>query len=178
MKKLILLISIVMVSLCGSCAEKGSKVNNSPVKHFDLKRYLGKWYEIARYPNSFEKGLEGITAVYTMRDDGKVKVANSGYRDADPKRLKTAIGKAKTTERQGVLKVSFFLNFYSDYIVMELDQENYSYSVVGSSTDKYLWILSRTPTLPQETINMIFQKLADRGYDTTKLIYPKLVKGE
>lgn len=167
-----------MVSLCGSCAEKGTQVNNTPVKQLDLKRYLGKWYEIARYPNSFEKGLEGITAVYTMRDDGKIKVANSGYRDGDPKRLKTAIGKAKTTDQQGVLKVSFFLNFYADYIVMELDQENYSYAVIGSNTDKYLWILSRTPTLPKATLDMIFHQLTERGYDPAKLIYPKLVKGE
>ena len=114
---------------------------------------MGLWYEIARYENRFEHGLVDVTATYTLRPDGLIRVENRGCKRNSPYDIcKTANGHAKIPDpaQPGKLKVSFFLNFYSDYYVLELDEENYNYALVGSSTDKYLWILSRTPQLPED----------------------------
>lgn len=127
--------------------------DHTTVKILDLKRYMGLWYEIARYENRFEHGLVDVTATYTLRPDGLIRVENRGCKRNSPYDIcKTANGHAKIPDpaQPGKLKVSFFLNFYSDYYVLELDEENYNYALVGSSTDKYLWILSRTPQLPED----------------------------
>lgn len=145
-------------------------INKETVKTLDLHRYMGKWYEIARFNHWFERGMDKVTAEYTLRDDGKITVINRGYRNG---RYHTTQGKAKLPDaaEPGKLKVTFFLFFYSDYYVMELDEQNYSYALVGSSPDHYLWILSRTPTLPSEVLTMLLTKARERGYDTHKLIF-------
>ncbi|MEG1794410.1 MAG: lipocalin family protein [Rikenellaceae bacterium] len=143
------------------------------VKSFDLNRYLGKWYEIARFDVPFERGLTSVWADYSLRSDGNVNVLNTGV---DKKGVRKAIvGKAKVPDKNNPahLKVSFFWIFYSDYLVLDIDQENYSYSLVGSKKDKYLWILSRTPHLEKETIDMIIKKAQNMGYDTSKLMFTK-----
>ena len=145
-------------------------MNISTVKELDLNRYLGTWYEIARFDHRFERGLVGVTATYSMREDGKIKVLNQGYENTLDGKLNTAEGKAKLTSEPGKLKVSFFWIFYADYFVMELD-ENYQWALIGSSSDKYLWILSRTPKLESNVKNLILHKAAKRGYDTSKLIW-------
>lgn len=145
-----------------------------PVTDFDLNRYLGKWYEIARLDHSFERGLEQVTAEYSLRDDGGVTVLNRGF-SATGKGWKDAAGKAyfvddKTT---GYLKVSFFGPFYGSYAVFELDQENYQYAFVAGSNTGYLWFLARTPTVAPELQDRFIKRAAELGFDTSKLIFVK-----
>lgn len=155
----------------GGCqTQKLGKMNNSTVKELDLQRYLGTWYEIARFDHRFERGLQGATATYSMRDDGKIKVLNQGFKNGLNGKLSVAEGKAKLTDEPGKLKVSFFWFFYADYYVMELD-ENYQWALIGSKSDKYLWILSRTPQLADNVKNLILHHATKRGYDTSKLIW-------
>ena len=134
-------------------------IDKSTVKEFNLQRYLGKWYEIARYDHRFERGLHYVTAEYSKRPDGKIKVLNCGHQDAVDGKEKCSIGKARPSHngQPGQLQVAFFLSFYSDYNILELDPD-YQWSLIGSSTDKYLWILSRTPHLDQNTLNQILEK--------------------
>lgn len=156
---------------CTPCnGENGVTIDNSTIASFDLNRFLGKWYEVARYEHRFERDMTHVTAEYSLREDGKIKVVNKGVKDGKAKEI---IGKAKQPDpinHPGKLKVSFFLWFYSDYYIMELD-ENYQYAVIGSSTDKYLWILSRTPELPYDTVIDLVNRLQQRGYDTEKLTW-------
>ena len=148
---------------------ESAKLDNSTVKSVDLSRYLGSWYEIARFDHSFERGMEYAMAHYTMRDDGKIDVLNTGIKDG---RAKDAKGIAKTTNQQGLLRVSFFGPFFSDYRIMMLD-ENYQYVLVGGSTNRFLWILSRTPQLDEATLSLILAEADRRGYDTTRLLWVK-----
>lgn len=138
-------------------------IDKSTVKEFNLQRYLGKWYEIARYDHRFERGLHYVTAEYSKRPDGKIKVLNCGHQDAVDGKEKCSIGKARPSHngQPGQLQVAFFLSFYSDYNILELDPD-YQWSLIGSSTDKYLWILSRTPHLDQNTLNQILERPATR----------------
>ena len=126
----------------------GVPKNVKPVIPFDLNKYLGKWYEIARRDHSFERGLTKVTAQYSMRDDGGVRVINRGFSTVKNK-WKEAEGKAYFVRGQdeGYLKVSFFGPFYGSYVVFELDQEDYRYAFVSGAKTSYLWLLSRTPTV-------------------------------
>ena len=165
--------SLLSLALCSLCATAiGQKVDRSTISTFDLDRYLGKWYEIARYDHSFERDLVGCTAEYTLRDDGKIKVLNSGHFKTLDGPYKESIGKAKARRngKPGQLEVGFFGPFYGDYDILELAPD-YSYSVVGSSSPRYLWILSRTPQLAPEVSTRIIQNLKRRGYDTSKLLW-------
>ncbi len=165
MKKFFLMAIAAM--LFAGC--ESAKVDNSTVKSVDLNRYLGNWYEIARFDHSFERGLEYAMAHYTMRDDGKIDVLNTGIKDG---RAEDAKGIAKTTNQPGLLRVSFFGPFFSDYRIMMLD-ENYQYVLVGGSTNRFLWILSRTPQLDEATLSLILAEADRRGYDTTRLLWVK-----
>lgn len=143
-----------------------------PVKEFDLERYLGKWYEIARLDHPFERGLSAVTAEYSLRDDGGVKVINRGF-DSDRNKWKDAKGKAYFVgdSSTGRLKVSFFGPFYGAYNVIALDQEAYQWSlVVGPDTD-YLWILSRTPALDQVILDQLLLEAESLGFNTGELIF-------
>ena len=163
MKKIFLM--AFLASIVAGC--NSAEVDNSTVKSIDLNRYLGYWYEIARFNHPFERGLE--YAHYTLRDDGKIDVLNTGIKDG---RAKDAKGIAKTTNLPGLLRVSFFGPFFGDYRIMMLD-ENYQYVLVGGSNNKYLWILSRTPQLDDATRTLILAEAERRGYDTSKLIWVK-----
>lgn len=165
MKKFFLMAIAAM--LFAGC--ESAKLNNSTVKSVDLKRYLGNWYEIARYDHSFERGMEYVMAHYTLRDDGKIDVLNTGIKDG---RAKDAKGIAKTTDQPGLLRVSFFGPFFSDYRILLLD-EDYQYVLVGGSTNRFLWILSRTPQLDEATLSLILAEADRRGYDTTRLLWVK-----
>lgn len=143
-------------------------IDNHTVAQVDLARYMGTWYEIARYEHYFEKGMTHVTATYATKPNGKIMVLNEGLKRGKHKQV---IGKAyqpQATE-PGKLKVSFFLWFYSDYYIMELDKD-YQYAVIGSSSEKYLWILSRTKTLPAPVYAELLQRIQKRGYNTEKLI--------
>lgn len=147
-------------------------IDKTVVKELDIQKYLGTWYEIARYDHSFERGLEGVTATYSLREDGKIKVINSGYEGSLSGKYSEAIGKAKIPNPQtepAKLKVSFFWIFYGDYFVLELDKD-YQWAVIGSSSDKYLWILSRSPQMDPLAYKAILENLKKRGYDISKLI--------
>jgi len=143
------------------------KVDNAPIAALDLDRHLGEWYEIAQFDHSFERGVEQAKANYTQNADGTIKVVNSGVKDGKPK---TAIGKGKTTDTPALLRVSFFGPFYADYRVMLVDKE-YTYALVGSGSADYLWILSRTPGLPENVKSELLAEAQRRGYDTDKLIW-------
>jgi len=138
---------------------------------FELEKYLGTWYEIARFDHSFERGLEGTTATYSLRPDGKINVINQGYKKSLRGKLSKATGKAKIIDprKPRNIKVSFFLFFYAPYNILELDK-NYQYALIGSNSANYLWILSRTPQQDEETYTMLLDKAQKRGYDIRKLI--------
>ncbi|MBD3240782.1 MAG: lipocalin [Chitinivibrionales bacterium] len=142
-----------------------------PVSGFDLQRYLGTWYEIARMPVRFEEGLVNITATYRLRDDGKVAVINQGFEDSAEGKLSVARGKAKFAGDQtvGHLLVSFFGPFYADYVIFELDSA-YSYAMVSGSSRKYLWILAREPSMPDSLYNRLVSQAREKGFDTERLI--------
>ena len=165
MKKIFLMAFVV--SLFSAC--DASDIDNSTVKSVDLNRYLGSWYEIAKYDHYFERDLDYAMARYTLRDDGKIDVLNTGIKDG---RAKDAKGIAKTTDVPGLLRVSFFGPFYGDYRIMLLDT-NYQYVLVGGNNGNYLWILSRTPQLDEATKSLILAEADRRGYDTNKLIWVK-----
>ncbi len=165
---------ILLAIVCGTVlgylifgCSSSKTVDNSTVSQLDLQRYLGKWYELARFDHRFERGMTKCVAVYTQNEDGSIKVENQGWKNGE---LEDARGKAKVTETPGLLRVSFFGPFYSDYRVMMLAPD-YSYALVGSGTDDYLWIMSRTPDLPQSTKETILTEARRRGYDTSKLIW-------
>ena len=146
------------------------KIDITPVQKFDLDRYLGRWYEIARFDHRFERGLSEVSAEYTAQNNGMIKVLNSGFKAKIGKRSQI-VGRAKTTEVAGVLRVSFFWIFYSDYRVLALG-DNYEWALVGSGdSGKYLWILSRTEVLPKETVEKIIAEAERRGFDTKKLLF-------
>ena len=163
-------ISIVFVLFLVGCV--GIPQNVKPVDNFQLERYLGKWYEIARLDHSFERGLTRISAVYSLRDDGGVRVLNSGYSEKE-KAWKTAEGKAYFVQGadQGFLKVSFFGPFYGSYVVFELDHANYQYALVCGPDKSYFWILARTPEISGELKDRLIAKAAEAGFDTSKLIF-------
>ncbi len=144
----------------------------SPVTGFQLERYLGRWYEIARMDHSFERGLTRVTADYSLRSDGGVKVLNRGYSPAE-KAWKEAEGKAYfvTTADQGYLKVSFFGPFYGSYVVFELDRDNYQYALVCGPNKSYLWMLARSPEVPDALTKALTEKAAALGFDTSRLIF-------
>lgn len=150
----------------------GKPDNVVPVDKFDSTRYLGKWYEIARLDHSFERGLTHVTAEYSPREDGGIKVVNRGY-NAAKSEWKVAEGKAYFVETPdvGYLKVSFFGPFYGSYIVFDLDQQNYSYSMISGPDKSYLWLLSRTPTMDEATKKRLVDQAQALGFDTSKLIY-------
>lgn len=165
MKRVLLLLTMITCAIL--CKAQG--VDNSTIPALDLGRYLGKWFEIARYDHSFERGMDYTTAEYSMQDNGMIKVVNSGMKDG---RQKTSIGKARTTDKPAMLRVSFFGPFYSDYRVLMIS-EDYGYVLVGSRSPKYLWILSRTPDVPDGMLQSILAEASRRGYDTDKLIWVK-----
>ena len=142
-----------------------------PVSGFELDRYLGTWYEIARLDHSFERGLSNVTATYSLRDDGGVKVINRGYNAEDGK-WDEAAGKAYFTgdEDVGQLKVSFFGPFYGGYNVIELDKDGYRYSMVAGPDRSYLWILSRTPDLDDAVLERLLAKASELGFPVGELI--------
>lgn len=159
----------LLAFLLASCTglPKGLK----PVEEFDANRYAGTWYEIARLEQSFEKGLDNISAHYSLAEDGGIDVVNQG-RDQATGEWKKAEGKAYFIDRPtlGRLKVSFFGPFYGSYNIIALDKENYQYSMVTGQNRSYLWILARTKTLPEDTLNALIEKAKRMGFATDKLI--------
>lgn len=142
-----------------------------PVSGFELDRYLGEWYEIARLDHSFERGLEQITATYSMREDGGVRVLNRGYNVAE-ERWDEAEGKAYFIGDPDVgrLKVSFFGPFYGAYNIIALDKEGYRWAMVAGPDYSYLWVLSRTPVMESELLQELLSQAAEAGFATGAII--------
>jgi len=166
---------LILMTIFSSCKAQNTMIDKNVVKELNIERYLGEWYEIARFDHRFERGLVGVTANYSLRDDGKIKVVNSGYKDSLNGKFSQAVGKAKIpnpASEPAKLKVSFFWFFYGDYFVLELD-EDYQWAVIGSSSDKYLWILSRSPQMNDELYQQILKGLTQRGYNVGQLIKVK-----
>ncbi|MDD4272816.1 MAG: lipocalin family protein [Desulfobacter postgatei] len=163
-------ISILLFTFLIGCT--GIPENIKPVNNFNLEKYLGTWYEIARLDHSFERGLSHVTADYTLRNDGGVNVINRGY-SAEKDSWKEAEGEAYFMEKPdlGYFKVSFFGPFYSSYIIFELDQEGYQYSLVCGADKSYLWILGRNPTMKKEIKSALLEKAAEVGFDISRLIF-------
>lgn len=163
---------LLLLGLWGLSGCTGMPDRVEPVKGFELNRYLGSWYEIARLDHSFEAGLSQVTANYSMREDGGVSVLNRGF-SADENTWREAEGKAYFVEDSdtGYLKVSFFGPFYGSYVIFELDKQNYQYAFVSGPDTDYLWLLARTPQVEPEVIDKFEQMAKDRGFNTDQLIY-------
>jgi apolipoprotein D and lipocalin family protein len=142
-----------------------------PVDNFEINRYLGKWYEIARLDHSFERGLEAVSAEYSLRDDGGIRVINSG-RNTDTQANQEAEGRAYFVDEPnlGYLKVSFFGPFFGSYVIFELD-ENYQYAFIAGNTTNYLWLLARTPEVSEELVDQFISRATQFGFDTSQLIF-------
>ncbi len=166
MKKL----STALFLLLTGCV--GLPENVKPVANFQLERYLGTWYEIARLDHSFERGLSRVSATYSLREGGGVTVVNRGF-SATENKWKEAQGKAFFVQGgdQGFLKVSFFGPFYGAYVVFELDQDDYRYALVSGPNTSYLWLLARTPQIDEKLKADLVARAAARGFDTSRLVF-------
>ena len=167
MKRLLLGIASMFLTGC-----LGMPESVTPVSGFDLNRYLGKWYEIVRLDHSFERGMDQVTANYTLRDDGGVRVINRGF-STKKNKWKEAEGKAYfvSDKTEGYLKVSFFGPFYGSYVIFELDTSDYQYAFVSGPDTSYLWLLSRTPTVDDALMSRFIEKAKQLGFKTEELIY-------
>lgn len=165
-----LIMSLGLLNICTSCSSMPEKAK--PVDPFDVNRYLGTWYEIARLDNRFEKDLDNAVAQYSLNADGSVNVINSGYNFKKNKWV-SANGTAKFRGDKDIaaLKVSFFGPFYAGYNVIAL--EDYKYALVAGKDLDYLWILSRSKTIPENIRQNFISKAQNIGYDTSKLIWVK-----
>jgi len=166
-----LLFSLIVL-LLSACV--GAPEGLEPIKGFELDRYLGRWYEIARLDHSFERGLEQVTATYSLRQDGGVKVINRGFNVAENE-WNEAEGKAYFVGPAdvGQLKVSFFGPFYGGYNILELDKEQYRYALVAGPDRDYLWILAREPMLDEAVLNRLIETAKQMGFATEELIRVK-----
>ena len=173
LQKILLSAIAMLLAACGS-GPVGNAHVPEPAKPVELGKYLGKWYEVARYENRFERGCEAVTAEYSLREDGMIRVINSCHLGSVNGELKTAEGKAKLVENsQGAkLKVSFFWPFYGDYWVLD-HAEDYSWSIVGEPSGRYLWILARDAPLSEQHVSDLRDKAKLLGYDTSLLFMVK-----
>ncbi len=166
MRILYLTLSLLLISGCSSKLQ-----GIEPVDGFELKQYLGTWYEIARLDHAFERGMSHVRATYSLLPDGKVKVVNKGFSEQEGRWL-SAEGLAYLPEQgRGYLKVSFFRPFYGSYLIFELDQEAYQYALVAGPSRDYLWILARSPELPHALRSDLVWQAKQAGFDVDKLIY-------
>ena len=164
------LIAFLTFTAFTAVALEGRKDELEVVQSVDLSRYVGRWYEISRLPNGFQKKCaDMVTANYTMRADGKIEVINRCRKASGE--YATAKGRAKIVDKKtnAKLKVTFFWPFYGDYWILDLGP-NYEYAVVGEPGRKYLWILSRSPRMDEELYQQIVRKMAGQGFNTAMMI--------
>lgn len=169
MKTINYLFFLIMTALFTSCVSIPKGV--TAVSSFEKAKYLGKWYEIARFDFRFEKGLNNTTAEYSLNSNGTIKVVNRGY-DYEKKIWKESIGKAKFVGNDSIamLKVSFFGPFYAGYNVIAIDPE-YKYALVSGSSFDYLWILSREKSIPADIKSLYLEKAEKLGYKVSNLLW-------
>jgi apolipoprotein D and lipocalin family protein len=169
MKRLVCSLFIAVVALA-STPTRGEPAELTVVDFVDLNRYLGKWHEVASYPAWFQRGCTASTAEYALLPDGKIEVINRCRKDRTDGPLKESKGKAEVvdTKTNAKLRVWFFWPFKGNYWIIDLD-ENYQWAVVGEPKRKYLWILSRTPSMEEKLYQEIISGLPAKGYDPAKL---------
>jgi apolipoprotein D and lipocalin family protein len=168
----ILTITSMLLNVMGCInMQKQTSLPLPVVPYVDLTRYAGTWYEIARYPHSFQEGCVGSKATYTLRDDGKISVLNECYDKSFSGKIRSAKGKAWIVDKEtnAKLKVSFFWPFAGDYWIIDLGK-NYEYAIIGHPSREYLWILSRTKEIEEKIYEAILSRLKDNQYNTSKLI--------
>ena len=167
MKNFLILLVVLMLAGCTGAPPGGLQI----VQNFDLQRYQGDWFEIARLDHRFERGLSQVSANYTVQDDNSVRVTNRGFNE-NSQEWEEAIGKAKfvAAPDQGALKVSFFGPFYGAYNIVALDQENYQWVMVTGPSYDYLWILARQPTLDAVVYGRLVEIAANAGFAVDELI--------
>jgi apolipoprotein D and lipocalin family protein len=167
----LLSVSVVALAFFGCAGTPRGLGPLALVDTVDAQRYLGRWYEIARFQHGFEKSIVGATAEYSLRDDGKIQVLNSGFRSTldGPYSEVRAVAWVPDPRRTAALKVRFFGLFAADYLIFGLDTDNYSWALVGEDSRDYLWFLSRTPTIDDELFNRMKELAAAQGYDLSKL---------
>lgn len=165
-------VSMPALILLGLTGCMGVPDGAKPVQGFEIEKYLGTWYEIARLDHSFERGLSNVTAQYSLRDDGGVRVVNRGFKTSEGK-WEEAEGKAYFVDdkTQGMLKVSFFGPFYGAYNVIALDKQDYQWSLVVGPDTSYMWILSRSPVLEQAIVDQLVAEAKALGFSTDDLIF-------
>ncbi len=165
-RKILILLSVLSLAGC-----LGMPKTVEPVQNFELERYLGKWYEIARLDHSFERGLSQVSAEYSLKEDGGVKVINRGF-SVEKNEWNEAEGKAYFVDKsdEGYLKVSFFGPFYGSYVVFELEQTGYDYAFVSGPDSDYLWLLSRTPQIDKSIVDKFMMMAEQKGFDTDQVI--------
>ena len=161
----------ILCLLLAGCRSAQSTEMIPAVRGFQLDRYLGTWYEIARLPHTFERGMTDVSAVYTLQDNGTVRVVNAGTKDGKFRSIRGA-AHFKGESSVGELRVSFFRPFYGDYRIIALSPD-YSRAIVTSSTQDYLWILARDKKLPETELKQLLDQIRQWGFDTSKLEYPQ-----
>jgi len=168
---LLSILAFALIIVVVGCLKKNITPPMETVDRVDLKRYTGRWYEIARYPHRFEKGCSSVTADYSLKDDGTISVLNQCILREYGDRAKKAQGRAKVidTNTNAKLKVSFFWPFYGAYWILKLDKD-YQYAIIGEPSRKYVWILSRTPRIDNTLYEQLAEEIEKFGYDTTLLI--------
>ncbi len=159
---------VISVTGCSTAPPEGL----TSVTPFDVNRYLGKWYEIARLDHSFERGLTDVSATYSLKSDGSLEVINRGF-NTKKDEWKSATGRALFTgsQNQGSLKVSFFGPFYGGYHILALDQANYQWALVAGPDRDYLWILARSKVLAPAIREQLVAEAKKMGFATDKLIW-------
>lgn len=163
-----------LLAVVGCATTTTARVSLPPletVAHVDVSAYLGEWYEIASFPQSFQRGCTATMATYTLRADGDVDVLNRCRKGSLDGEEKSALGRARVVDRasNAKLAVSFFRPFWGDYWIIDL-ADDYSYAVVGHPGRDYLWILARKPTMPEATYEGILERLRGKGYETSRLV--------
>jgi apolipoprotein D and lipocalin family protein len=167
--------ALVLFLVAAACSTSTTKRLNLPelrtVAHVDLARYVGQWFEIANFPQSFQRGCTASTAIYALRADGEVDVLNRCRLRAVDGPEKSARGRARVVDKasNAKLEVSFFRPFWGDYWIIDLGAD-YEYAVVGHPSRDYLWILSRTPAMAPQVYDGIVARLAAQGYEIQRLV--------
>ena len=170
--QIITVITAALFSLFAGCGADEAFVNGLPkISSFDVQKYMGTWYEVARFQHSFEKDVIRTTANYTLREDGTVRVVNAGVdvNDASKKKEARAVAHLVKGDIPGYLRVSFFRPFYGDYRIIALDEKNYQYALVTSSSRDYLWILSRTKNMEPALYDSLVETARKAGLDVSKI---------
>lgn len=171
MKKFAFII-IVLLNFFACNYIPDNNLKTKTIKHYDLNRYTGIWYEVARYNHRVERGLTGVSATYKINGDGSIKVINQGFKDSLNGKKSYIEGYAVIPDNNnmGFLKVYFSKWFGAPYLILELDTINYQYALIGSTFRNYLWVLSREKQMPAEHYNICINKAKNLGYDTSKLL--------